>query len=366
MKILLIANMYPSKSYPTYGIFVKNFVEQMSTCGFLITPVVIEGRGVNVFEKMCKYARFIFGTVKALNKDEYDVVYVHYIGHSLFPFLFTKRNLGRPLVINAHGGDIFTITRLGGLIQKLVSPVIRKTDLLVVPSAYFSEVVSKKFSVPSSSIFVSPSGGVNRELFKTKASISRLPLFTIGYVSRIDEGKGWDVLLRAVDLLHKTGIRNFQVLMVGGGAQVKQLRAMLINLNLGEHVHYIGPVDHQELPSYYHQMDIFVFPTRLPESLGLVGVEALACGVPVVGSDIGALPGYIKPGYNGKLFSPGDSAQLAECLKEMMHLDIGEMNIYRRNAAELARQYESVSVSQGMKVKLEQVVANFCRARLSK
>lgn len=358
MKILLISNMYPSTTHPTYGVFVKNFVEQMSAGGFEVESVVIEGRGRNVFEKLRKYVVFLYSAVIALNKAKYDLVYVHYIGHSLLPFLFAKKRLGKPLVINAHGGDVFTATRLGGLIQKMVSPVIRRADLVVVPSAYFSQVVAVKFSVNAGKIFVSPSGGVDGQLFQPATPKSKKALFTIGYVSRIDEGKGWDTLLLAVDRLRKSSVCNFQVLMVGGGAQVEQLKAMLKSLNLEECVQYVGPVAHHELPRYYHQMDIFVFPTtRLAESLGLVGLEALACGVPVVGSAIGGLPGYIKPGYNGKLFPPGDAAQLAVCLQEMMALDSGELDSYKSNAAESARSYDSIAVSQAMKVKLEQLIA---------
>jgi glycosyltransferase involved in cell wall biosynthesis len=360
MKVLLVSNMYPSSGNPTYGVFVRNFETQMSACGFDVTKIIIEGRGRNVFEKLSKYASFLYRTVTALNKCEYDLVYVHYIGHSLFPFLFAKKHTGRPLVINAHGGDVLTTTQLGNFIQKWVSPIIRKADLVVVPSNYFAEIVSEKFSVSADRIFISPSGGVDGQLFKPEASTCRSGLLTFGYVSRIDEGKGWDILLLAVDRLLKTGIRNFQVLMAGGGAQVEQLQAMLKGLNLGEHVHYIGPVAHQELPHFYHQMDLFVFPTKLPESLGLVGLEALACGLPVVGSAVGALPYYIKSGYNGKLFPPGDSAQLAVCLQEMMAYGSDTMHTYKINAAKSARCYESVLIRQEMKLKLEQVVTSFC------
>lgn len=354
--------MYPSLINKTYGVFVKNFVEQMIAIGFEVTPMVINGRGRTMFEKLCKYLVFLYQATTALNKGKYDLIYVHYIGHSLIPFLFLKNGPSCSLVVNAHGGDVFTTTRLGRLIQKLVSPVIRKADLVVVPSAYFSEVVSHKFSISANRIFVSPSGGVDGQLFQPETTISKSSLFTVGYVSRIDEGKGWDVLLLAIDRLLKAGVSNFQVLMVGGGAQVQQLRAMLKSLNLGEYVCYVGPVSYQELPHYYRQMDVFVFPTtRLAESLGLVGLEALACGVPVLGSDIGGLPSYIKADYNGKIFPPRDSEQLAQYLKEMMLLDPVELNSLKHNAIESAKPYDSILVRQKMKEKLEQVIADFSK-----
>lgn len=65
-------------------------------------------------------------------------------------------------------------------------------------------------------------------------------------------------------------------------------------------------------------MDVFVFPTKLEESLGLVGLEAMACGVPVIASRIGGLTDYIQEGVNGCFFEPGVPISLAEAI--MWHI----------------------------------------------
>lgn len=64
-------------------------------------------------------------------------------------------------------------------------------------------------------------------------------------------------------------------------------------------IKYIGPIPYHSLPEIYCTLDLFIFPTCLEESLGLVGLEAMACEVPVIGSYIGGLKDYIKDKENG-------------------------------------------------------------------
>jgi len=116
--------------------------------------------------------------------------------------------------------------------------------------------------------------------------VERNKLFTIGFVSRIDEGKGWDILLEAVYLLKQKNL-TFKVLMVGSGAQDNAMLKKIEELQLGDIIEYVGAKPHNELPYYFNKMDIFVFPTtRFAESLGLIRLEAMACDIPIFGLDI--------------------------------------------------------------------------------
>ena len=118
---------------------------------------------------------------------------------------------------------------------------------------------------------------------------------TIVYVSRIDTGKGWDVLIDAVsELKSKRKIIGKRVLFVGYGTQTELLEKKIKELNLLEYCSYLGPKTHQELNELYHRADVMIFPTMLYESLGLVGLEAMACGCPVIGSNIGCFSNMLK------------------------------------------------------------------------
>lgn len=133
---------------------------------------------------------------------------------------------------------------------------------------------------------------------------------------------------------------------------------MVDRLDLGSCVEYLGAIPHDELPQYYNDMDVLVFPTeRDAESLGLVGLEALACGVPVIGSAIAALPGYIEHGRNGFLFPPGDSDALFSCLVHFFSLKEAEIYELKRNATRSVEDYDSTSVGYALKGKLQEVMA---------
>lgn len=346
MKILLISNMYPTKSQPSYGIFVKNFEDNLLLEGFSFHKAVISGRGQNSVEKLKKYLKFFIDTFNALRNEHFELIYVHYIGHSLLPILFLQKYVKKPLVINAHGSDVFFASKLGAIIQKLILPVIKKSDLIVVPSSYFANVVRREFDLENERIFVSPSAGIDVSLFKPFELVNSNQVFTIGYVSRLDEGKGWDTLLDSVHLLAAENVKKFKLLMIGGGSQKDLMVKKIDELHLKNHIEYLGPKPHNELVNYYNKMDLFVFPTRMAESLGLVGLEAMASGVPVIGSNIGGLKGYIKSGINGELFEPSNSADLAKKIQKFMEFDEKKMRAYKINAINTAKMYDSKIVAR--------------------
>jgi len=358
--ILLISNMYPSKEDYTYGIFVKNFEEQIIKNEFTIAhKCVISGRGKNTYEKIQKYINFFKQTIYSTLSTKYDLIYVHYIGHSLLPLLFIKNKIKKPLILNAHGSDVLPNTQTGKFIQKLVTPVIKKATMIVVPSNYFKDIVHNKFNIDKSKIFISPSGGIDTNLFRPFNKYKENNELIIGYVSRIDQGKGWDILLQAIKLLIDEGHKTFKVLLIGGGSQEKQLLKMIKVLKLENNTTFIGKVSHQDLVHYYNNMNIFVFPTiRSAESLGLVGLEAMACGIPVIGSNIGGLKGYIKNGYNGELFEAGNINQLSKIIKKFILMNKQDLQNYSKHSVATAAQYDSNVISKHLSNKLKLIIKN--------
>jgi len=356
-KILLISNMYPSKNDPTYGTFVHTFKIQMENEQFDMTQsALIRGSGKNAFEKIVKYIKFFKDVIILIRQNDYDLIYVHYIGHSLLPLLFVRNIIRKPLVLNAHGSDVLPTNRLKKYIQKLVTPIIKNANLIVVPSAYFQNIIHHKFQIEKNRIFISPSGGIDIDTFRPLDRKKNSSVFTIGYVSRIEEGKGWDILLKATKGLLKQGIKNFKVLLIGGGSKQAELIEMIENMCLDRYVDYIGKVPHKELINHYNKMDIFAFTTTMSESLGLVGLEAMACGVPVIGSDIGGLPSYIQNGYNGELYEAGNIHQLETILKKFICMDKKELQQYSIHALETVRAYDSKLISKYLRDALKNMI----------
>ncbi len=121
-------------------------------------------------------------------------------------------------------------------------------------------------------------------------------VFTLGYVGRIEEDKGIYLLLRALAELGVTS----RLMIVGKGVQadMEKMFSLIDSLGLTSRIDYRGYVNQKELPQLYAQMDCLVVPTitrnRCKEQFGRVVVEAMACGVAVIGSRSGAIPYLIS------------------------------------------------------------------------
>lgn len=359
MRILLVSNMYPSSDNPGYGVFVRNFEISLSAKGVKVERAVICGRGRGKFGKLIKYIFFSFRVLFFATFRRYDCIYVHYVAHSLLPLIPLLAVKQVALVCNAHGEDLLPSSMVERLIFNLVKNSVSKSKMIVVPSEYFAQIARHHF--PHNEVFVSPSAGVDLDVFKpsslTPASSADDALH-LGFVSRIDAGKGWDILLRALRILRENyPAMKLKVSLVGEGAQVPELLRLIIDLELGEAVSYVGALPQSSLPEFYSSLDAFVFPTvRAAESLGLVGLEALACGIPAICSDIGGISSYMQDGVNGYLFTPGDSEALAKKIVDFSKLSADELDAFRMAALATAQRYGREQVSSELHAKLIEVV----------
>jgi D-inositol-3-phosphate glycosyltransferase len=150
------------------------------------------------------------------------------------------------------------------------------------------------------------------------------------FVGRLEPLKGVDILIGAASMLDSDV--DCSVLIVGGDEtthqQVADLRGLASTLGVGERVAFVGAVDHDLLPLYYNAADVCVVPSHY-ESFGLVAIEAMASGVPVVASRVGGLTGTVKDGETGYLvpwLCPEPFAERIELLldNEPLRVSLGE------------------------------------------
>lgn len=367
IKIFLVSNMYPSMDYPAYGTFVKNFADKISEEGCIIKDKAVIDRKVNArFEKLIVYLVFYFEVIIKGLKNDYDVIYVHYITHTSIPLVILNIFINKPFIMNTHGADVITISKFATFLQKFSKILLKKSALVVVPSNYFKEVVLQKFNINKEKIYISPSSGINTKLFRKVSNVVsqeniKKNSFVIGYVSRLDQDKGWDTYLHALKLLKENNKDiQFKGLIIGNGAEENRFRKMVKELQLEQDVVYEGKKPQDELPQYYSMMDIFIFPTRRFESLGLVGIEAMACETPVIGSEIGGLKTYIKDGYNGYFFQPGDSQELYNKIILYYNLSEIEKIQMRERALNTSKDYDSDIVTNKLYKKVYAVLKNKC------
>lgn len=358
MKILLISNMYPSAKDKTYGTFVKMFKEgvERNANDIIFDCCFIRGRSNSCVAKVYKYIVFYSAIIYKVLFTKYDFVYNHQITHTAPVLRFCRCLRKFKLVMNIHGGDVVTIDKRSEKLLNVAIPLLVNSKLIVVPSEYFKGIVLNRIpGISSNQLFVSASGGINKSVFTYK-NTHRALTGTIVYVSRIDTGKGWDVLIDAVSELKSSGkIIEKRILFVGYGAQTELLKKRIQELDLLEYCNYLGPKTHQELNELYNEADVMIFPTMLNESLGLVGLEAMACGCPVIGSNIGCLSEYIKDETTGFLFESGNSQELATKIMDFYNLSEDQRSTMRVQAIKMAWKYDSDEISQRLVNKLKDI-----------
>ena len=186
-------------------------------------------------------------------------------------------------------------------------------------------------------------GGVDLKLFKPmdrQAARHRLGIAqdanVVLYVGRIEPFKGPDILVRALAEMRSTS--RVQLILVGGepgDAGNEWLRQVAEDAGVESHIRWQPATIQTGLPDYYAAADLCAMPSR-HESFGLVALEAMACGTPVVASAAGALRSLILDGTTGCLVSGQTPAAFARCIEELLSASRGraEMGAAAREWAE--------------------------------
>lgn len=190
--------------------------------------------------------------------------------------------------------------------------VLRNADCALAGADAAADVLRRKgYAGPLATI---PQFGTSPDLFQPAAQRPARP-FTVGYIGRVVPEKGLGVLLRASAALDG----DWRLRLVGGGTGRAELEALARTLDISDRVDFLGQLPSDKLPAAYHQLDALVLPSltraNWKEQFGRVLVEAMASGVPVIGSDSGAIPGVI--GEAGLIVPEGDVAALTRALRDL-------------------------------------------------
>lgn len=342
--------MYPNTKYPYYGTFVKQFKVECDRLGFK-TRLSVLTKTNNFICKICKYMLFFSKTFILCIFQKNDIVYVHYPSYSSLGVLLACKIRKINIYANLHGSDVLPATKLQEKMIFFTKALLKNSKKIVVPSEYYKELVLSRFEIKKSDIYVYPSGGVNQKIFYQFNDITELKekygidnnSFTISFVSRVTKDKGWDTFLRIVKKLIDDDYK-VNAIMVGDGDQNKQRDILLHEFDLENKVMCLGLQPQNILSEIYNVSDLFCFPTRRKsESLGLVGLEAMSCGTPVISSDFAAPKFYVKNDVNGWKFPPDNYYIAVQFIEDVIDGKI-DIERLRRGSIETASQYSEDTV----------------------
>ncbi len=233
--------------------------------------------------------------------------------------------------------------------------IVQQADRIIAAGSDEKELLVRLYGAAAERISVIPCG-VNLDLFQPveqaearRALALRDDDRILLFVGRIEPLKGIDILLGAAAELAME--HDCSVLVIGGdsGAQqgeIAYLRNLAARLGIAERVSFLGAVDHERLPLYYSAADVCVVPSFY-ESFGLVALEAMACGTPVVASRVGGLAGTVRDGETGYLIP----WRCPEPFAERIELLLGNEELRRafgRTARETVERFRWANVAESV------------------
>ena len=301
---------------------------------------------------------------RVLASSDYDLVATHFALYTL-PALDLLGKL--PLVMHFHGPWALESRAEGGgrlstwgkwAIEKLV---YQRTNGFIVLSEAFRQILHKTYSVPLEKIFI-VGGGID-------TAQSDLGLL----IAQAREKLGWQkdrrIILCVRRLVQRMGLENLisaialvrnqhpdvLLLIAGKGAISEALRSQIKELQLEDHVQLLGFVPDQDLAIAYRAAELSIVPTISLEGFGLIVIESLAAGTPVLGTPIGGIPEILQPLASDLILEGSTIQQLAQGIIESLS---GQRKMPTAEACQayVRQNYDWQVIARQMKSVYEQVL----------
>ena len=222
---------------------------------------------------------------------------------------YIKEYIDIPILCIPEGSDVLTYPDLypgWNCIQRIIN---KNCDIIVSVSNSMHNTLINKRNFKN---VVEINNGYDKELFyyttKKMSNKNNVIIVSVGYFGPV---KGHDILLNAMKLLDD----KFQLILIGKGDLYEKYLKFIVENNLNNRVKMIGRIDHSRLKYYLDKADIFCMPSR-SESFGIAALEAMACGLPVVSSNVGGLNELIIDGFNGYLCEKDSPKLLAKSIEK--------------------------------------------------
>lgn len=315
MRILVISNLYPDRSRPTFGTFVAAHVEALRRTGAAVDVVALGGTPVHT-RVLRKYLwlgmRAIwYAALAAVRRQRPQIVEAHIAFPTALVAWPIARLMRARLVVFCHGSDLTVVAARTRWHRRAARYVFDRSDLLVPNSEFTRSVLRSTYAIRHERI-ATWTPGIDASLFKPDDSIRRIPTEVL-YVGRLDPGKGVELLVEAIEVV---GADRATLRVIGDGSLRSQLEQAARHRRI--RATFEGGMPAATVARAMARAAVLAVPSTHAEGLGLVAVEGLACGALVVASASGGLEEVIEDGRTGWLVTPGSARALAEAIEDAL------------------------------------------------
>lgn len=276
-----------------------------------------------------------------LNDIRPDVLHVHYAsGYG------TLGRLGgfHPYILSIYGSDVYEFPYRSFINRNLVRQNLSAADWLCSTSEIMARQANQ-LCPGLKNLTVTPFG-VDTGIFRPVPSLRNAEFITIGTVKKLEKKYGIDILIKAfaevrkeLEIASPGLVQKLRLLIVGEGPQKKELAELARRLRLTGVTEFAGAVPHCEVPGYLNRMDIYVAASRL-ESFGVAVLEASACSLPVVVSDVFGLPEVVKHGITGFVVESQNVSEVAGALIKLIQNQLLRLKMGKAGRERVLQNYK--------------------------
>lgn len=363
MKLLIVTSNYPRWEGDSTTPFVHNFARELVRQGVQVkvlaphfvgakTKAVIDGVEIRRFrywlplsgQTVCyqggalgnlsknplnklKLPTLVLAELMATIKEilfwKPDVVNSHWLLPQGFVAALACKVTNTKHVATVHGGDVFALN--SPLFRKLKKFAINNSSLVTVNSSVTEKVTKELAPDAETPLLRLPTGILPLPILdKTKTSELSTQLQKesneklILFVGRLSEEKGVRQAIQATANLLETGTM-VRLVVIGEGHEKDVFQKLVDELNINQHVDFLGWIENKDIYYYFAACDVFVGPSKKSndgwiEAQGLTFVEAMLAGCPVIGSNSGGIPDAVQNGKTGWLVEPNDPVALQNAI----------------------------------------------------
>ena len=254
-----------------------------------------------------------------INQIKPDILHAHYAsGYG---------TLGRlsgfhPYILSVWGSDVYDFPLKSPVHRKIIVRNLRAADWLCSTSHVMKDQTLSLFPTPNISVI--PFGIDTKKFNKIIDQRTDKEEIVVGTVKTLAPKYGIDILIRAFAAARESMIKGnykdaakLRLLIVGGGPDKTKLKNLALELNIADITTFCGRVPHEEVPKYLNSMDIYV-AVSVSESFGVAIIEASACGLPVIVSDVGGLSEVVAANKTGLIVRREDVSGTAEAIIKLV------------------------------------------------